>query len=84
MSQWRSLLGAAFHFGSVRPKAIQSLAVLPFRNLGAGAPDEYFTDSMTDAATTQLAKLGRLSDAACHLTELTVFFDNSRDLTCLT
>jgi TolB-like protein/DNA-binding winged helix-turn-helix (wHTH) protein/Tfp pilus assembly protein PilF len=52
------LLGAAFHFGSVRPKAIQALAVLPFRNLGAGAPDEYFTDGMTDAVTTELAKLG--------------------------
>jgi len=41
-----------------RDPAIHSLAVLPFRNLSAGAPDEYFTDGMTDAVTTELAKLG--------------------------
>jgi len=52
------VLGAAFHFALPRPKAIQSLAVLPFRNLGVGTSDDYFTDGMTDAVTTELAKLG--------------------------
>jgi len=52
------LLGLASHFGLTRPRAIQSLAVLPFRNLGAATSDEYFTDGMTDAVTTELAKLG--------------------------
>lgn len=41
-----------------RQPAIHSLAVLPFRNLSAGAADEYFTDGMTDAVTTELARLG--------------------------
>src|SRR5215471_15826384 len=40
-----------------REAAIHSLAVLPFRNLSVGVPDEYFTDGMTDAVTTELAKL---------------------------
>lgn len=52
------LLGGAFHFAFPRPKTIQSLAVLPFRTLGAGASEEYFTDGMTDAVTTELAKVG--------------------------
>jgi TolB-like protein/DNA-binding winged helix-turn-helix (wHTH) protein/Tfp pilus assembly protein PilF len=52
------VLGVAFHFAMPRPKAIQSLAVLPFRNLGVGTSDDYFTDGMTDAVTTELAKLG--------------------------
>ena len=51
-------LGGAFHFALPQRKAIQSLAVLPFRNLGTGASEEYFTDGMTDAVTTELAKLG--------------------------
>lgn len=52
------LLGAVFHFALPPSKAIQSLAVLPFRNLGTGTADDYFADGMTDAVTTQLAKLG--------------------------
>lgn len=52
------LLGAVFHFALPSSKAIQSLAVLPFRNLGTGTADDYFADGMTDAVTTQLAKLG--------------------------
>src|SRR5690242_11819706 len=52
------LLGGAFHFAFPRPKAIQSLAVLPFRTLGAEASEEYFTEGMTDAVTTELAKVG--------------------------
>jgi TolB-like protein/DNA-binding winged helix-turn-helix (wHTH) protein len=52
------VLGVAFHLALPRPKTIQSLAVLPFRTLGAGTSEEYFTDGMTDAVTTELAKVG--------------------------
>jgi TolB-like protein/DNA-binding winged helix-turn-helix (wHTH) protein/Tfp pilus assembly protein PilF len=52
------VLGVAFHFALPRPKTIQSLAVLPFRTLGGGTSEEYFTDGMTDAVTTELAKVG--------------------------
>ena len=51
-------VGAAFRFTGGHGQAIHSLAVLPFRNLSAGAPDDYFTSGMTDAVTTELAKLG--------------------------
>ncbi len=47
------------------PEVSQSLsssrnarAVLPFRTLGVGTSEEYFTDGMTDAVTTELAKVG--------------------------
>jgi TolB-like protein len=52
------VLGVAFQFALPRPKTIQSLAVLPFRTLGVGTSEEYFTDGMTDAVTTELAKVG--------------------------
>lgn len=52
------LFGVLLRFALPRPRAIQSLAVLPFRTLGAGAAEEYFTDGMTDAVTTELAKVG--------------------------
>jgi TolB-like protein/DNA-binding winged helix-turn-helix (wHTH) protein/Tfp pilus assembly protein PilF len=51
-------IGAVYRFVSIRKPAIRSLAVLPFRNLGVGTSDDYFTDGMTDAVTTELAKLG--------------------------
>jgi len=51
-------VGGVYRMARGRDPAIHSLAVLPFRNLSAGAPDEYFTDGMTDAVTTELAKLG--------------------------
>jgi len=51
-------VGAVSLIKKGRDSAIRSLAVLPFRNLNSGAPDEYFTDGMTDAVTTELAKLG--------------------------
>jgi TolB-like protein/DNA-binding winged helix-turn-helix (wHTH) protein/Tfp pilus assembly protein PilF len=51
-------LGGVYRLARGRDPAIHSLAVLPFRNLSAGVPDEYFTDGMTDAITTELAKLG--------------------------
>jgi len=50
-------VGAVYRLAHGREPAIHSLAVLPFRNLSAGAPDEFFTDGMTDAVTTELAKL---------------------------
>ena len=52
------VLAVGLRFALPRPKAIQSLAVLPFRNLGPGTSEEYFTDGMTDAVTTELAKVG--------------------------
>jgi len=51
-------VGGVYRLARGRDTAIHSLAVLPFRTLSAGAPDEYFTDGMTDAVTTELAKLG--------------------------
>jgi TolB-like protein/DNA-binding winged helix-turn-helix (wHTH) protein/Tfp pilus assembly protein PilF len=51
-------VGGVYRLTRGHDPAIHSLAVLPFRNLSAGTPDEYFTDGMTDAVTTELAKLG--------------------------
>jgi TolB-like protein/DNA-binding winged helix-turn-helix (wHTH) protein/tetratricopeptide (TPR) repeat protein len=51
-------VGGLYRLARGREPAIHSLAVLPFRNLSAGVPDEYFTDGMTDAVTTELAKFG--------------------------
>src|SRR5467141_89244 len=50
--------GAVFRFAPSRKQAIRSLAVLPFRNLRTGTADDYFAGGMTDAVTTELAKLG--------------------------
>jgi TolB-like protein/DNA-binding winged helix-turn-helix (wHTH) protein/Tfp pilus assembly protein PilF len=52
------VLSVALRLALPRPRAIQSLAVLPFRTLGGGTSEEYFTDGMTDAVTTELAKVG--------------------------
>lgn len=52
------IIGAVFRLPTSRKQVIRSLAVLPFRNLGTGTADDYFTDGMTDAVTTELAKLG--------------------------
>jgi serine/threonine protein kinase/TolB-like protein/Flp pilus assembly protein TadD len=43
-----------------RPEAIKSIAVLPLENLSANPEQEYFADGMTDALTTELAKIGAL------------------------
>jgi TolB-like protein/DNA-binding winged helix-turn-helix (wHTH) protein/lipoprotein NlpI len=51
-------VGGVYSLVRGREPAIHSLAVLPFRNLSAGAADDYFTSGMTDAVTTELAKLG--------------------------
>jgi TolB-like protein/DNA-binding winged helix-turn-helix (wHTH) protein/tetratricopeptide (TPR) repeat protein len=41
--------------------AVQSVAVLPLKNLSGDPTQEYFSDSMTDEITTQLAKISRLN-----------------------
>ena len=46
-----------------RPKAsvIRSIAVLPLENLSGDSTQNYFTDGMTDALTTNLAQIGDLT-----------------------
>jgi TolB-like protein/DNA-binding winged helix-turn-helix (wHTH) protein/Tfp pilus assembly protein PilF len=51
-------IGAVYRFVAIRKPAIRSLAVLTFRNLGTGTADDYLAGGMTDALTTELAKLG--------------------------
>jgi TolB-like protein/DNA-binding winged helix-turn-helix (wHTH) protein len=46
-------------FGSSSP-TIQSVAVLPLKNLSGDPSQEYFSDSMTDELITQLAKISSL------------------------
>ena len=46
-------------FGTSSP-AIQSVAVLPLKNLSGDPSQEYFSDSMTDELITQLAKISSL------------------------
>ena len=58
---WRERLGAETR---VRPgtgqQSIQSLAVLPLENLSSDPDQEYFAEGMTDALTTDLAKISTL------------------------
>jgi TolB-like protein/DNA-binding winged helix-turn-helix (wHTH) protein/Tfp pilus assembly protein PilF len=60
-ARWRERLGA-----ETRPRprtgqqSIQSLAVLPLENLSSDPDQEYFAEGMTDALTTDLAKIGTL------------------------
>jgi TolB-like protein/DNA-binding winged helix-turn-helix (wHTH) protein len=59
-----ALVFLAFHaapkvFGT-SSTAIQSVAVLPLRNLSGDPSQEYFSDSMTDELITQLAKISSL------------------------
>ncbi len=44
--------------------AVQSIAVLPFENLGAGADDEYFSDGMTEEIINALTQLRGLKVTA--------------------
>ena len=46
--------------GGVPPSTIRSLAVLPLDNLSGDPEQEYFTDGMTEALTTDLAQIGSL------------------------
>ncbi len=60
-ARWREVLGA-----ETRPRpgtgqqSIQSLAVLPLENLSSDPDQEYFAEGMTDALTTDLAKISTL------------------------
>ncbi len=47
-------------FGGAGAHGIESLAVLPLRNLSANPEQEYFSDGMTDELITDLAKSGGL------------------------
>ena len=47
-------------FGEGEPVRVRSLAVLPLENLSGDASQDYFADGMTEALTTDLAKLGEL------------------------
>jgi len=51
-------IGTVLRLTASHKQVIHSLAVLPFRNLGTGTADDYFAGGMTDAVTTELAKLG--------------------------
>jgi TolB-like protein/Tfp pilus assembly protein PilF len=48
------------------PAPIESIAVLPLRNLSGDPEQEYFADGMTEALTTDLAKVGNLKVIAPH------------------
>ena len=45
---------------NLTPAPIDSIAVLPLRNLSGDAEQEYFADGMTEALMTDLAKIGAL------------------------
>src|SRR6266404_2653892 len=51
-------IGAVVRLVDTRVQPIKSLDVLPFSDLGIGTADNFFADGMTDAVTTELAKLG--------------------------
>lgn len=46
--------------GEVDPSRVRSLAVLPLSNLSGDSEQEYFSDGMTEALLTELAKIGAL------------------------
>ena len=47
-------------FASSRPPEIRSVAVLPLQNLSNDPSQDYFSDGITDALTTDLAQIGSL------------------------
>ena len=51
-------VGLVIRLDRANAAPIRSLAVLPFRDLGTGTQDNYFAAGMTDAVTTELARLG--------------------------
>ena len=72
---WRPLRSAPFSFralglnvlglrdwvsSNLTPAPIDSIAVLPLRNLSGDPEQEYFADGMTEALMTDLAKIGAL------------------------
>ena len=54
---FRSIAGRSRVSGSAVDSPIQSLAVLPLANLSGDPQQDYFAEGMTDAVTTDLAKL---------------------------
>ena len=46
--------------GGVRPGQIQSIAVLPLENLMGDPEQDYFVEGMTEALTSELAKISAL------------------------
>jgi TolB-like protein/Tfp pilus assembly protein PilF len=53
-------------FSGAGPAPIEAIAVLPLRNLSGDPEQEYFADGMTEALTTDLAKVGGLKVIAPH------------------
>ena len=47
-------------FANARPSAIRSIAVLPLQNLSNEPGQDYFSEGITDALTTDLAQIGSL------------------------
>ncbi len=47
-------------FANARPSEIRSIAVLPLENLSNDPAQEYFSEGITDALTTDLAQIGSL------------------------
>jgi len=58
-----AVLFVAWRFtgGTAAAATIQSLVVLPFANLSGDASQDYFVDGVTEALTTEVAKLSRVA-----------------------
>jgi serine/threonine-protein kinase len=52
-----AILAAGLFYYLKRPQELNSIAVLPFANLGADSSDEYFSQGMTDELANALSKL---------------------------
>ncbi len=55
-----SLIMIGFYFFRERPVAIDSIAVLPLKNVSGNPEQEYFADGMTEVLITELAKMSGL------------------------
>jgi serine/threonine protein kinase len=55
-----SLIMIGFYFFRGGPKAIESIAVLPLKNVSGNPEQEYFADGMTEVLITELAKMSGL------------------------
>ena len=56
--------GAAWWFRGTKPTVSASIAVLPFRNLGGEAGDEYFSDGLAEELRATLSRVAQLAVAA--------------------
>jgi serine/threonine-protein kinase len=52
-----ALIAAGILYYTKRPKDLNSIAVLPFKNLGPDSSDEYFSQGVTDELATALSKV---------------------------